>query len=274
MKRFFVLAFAAFIGMGLALDDAEARRLGGGKNLGKQRESVNQAAPKPPPQAAPQQPAAPAGGSRWLGPLAGLAAGGLLAALFFGGAFEGLRFADVLILLALAAAIYFVIRAFRSKPVTQRARYAGPGAGRAPTFNADLPATARPATPPAYPPGFDAAGFLKSAKLSFNRLQAANDKRDLEEIRDYMTPELFAEIDKQLTEQSTPNKTEVVTLDAQLLEVVTEGDLAVASVRFSGLIREDAVEAQPFDEIWHVEKSLSDPKAVWLVAGIQQARPA
>ncbi|HSF47295.1 MAG TPA: Tim44-like domain-containing protein [Burkholderiales bacterium] len=274
MKRFFVLAFAAFIGMGLALDDAEARRLGGGKNLGKQRESVNQAAPKPPPQAAPQQPAAPAGGSRWLGPLAGLAAGGLLAALFFGGAFEGLRFADILILLALAAAIYFVIRAFRSKPVAQRASYAGPGAGRAPTFNADLPATARPATPPAYPPGFDAAGFLKSAKLSFNRLQAANDKRDLEEIRDYMTPELFAEIDKQLTDQSIPNKTEVVTLDAQLLEVVTEGDLAVASVRFSGLIREDSVEAQPFDEIWHVEKSLSDPKAVWLVAGIQQARPA
>ena len=111
------------------------------------------------------------------------------------------------------------------------------------------------------------------AKTSFIRLQAANDARDLDDIRDYTTPEMYAEIAMQIRERGdAPQRTEVVLLDAKLAEAVVEGDWAIASVRFSGLIRE-ASEAnpEPFDEVWHVRKSAADPKATWLIAGIQQA---
>jgi predicted lipid-binding transport protein (Tim44 family) len=62
----------------------------------------------------------------------------------------------------------------------------------------------------------------------------------------------------------------VVTLDASLIEVVTEGRLHWASVRFSGAIREDAgATATPFEEIWHLQKPM-DGSSGWLLAGIQQ----
>jgi predicted lipid-binding transport protein (Tim44 family) len=295
MKRLFILTVAIFLGISLATDDAEAKRLGGGRSVGKQRESLNQptqspaektgppaqqATPQPQqgapqPQAAPrpQAPAPAAAGSRWAGPLAGLAAGGLLAALFFGGAFDGIKPADILMLLAIAAVIFFIVRALRAKPRPRNVQYAGVGADATPSTSPDtLHDTWGAAAPkPNYPPGFDVQSFVKIAKQSFVRLQSAHDKSDLDEIRDYMTPELFEALRPEIEKASGPHKTEVLTLDAKLLDVATEGDFAIASVRFSGLIREDSDQAQPFDEIWNVEKRISDPKAVWLVCGIQQA---
>jgi predicted lipid-binding transport protein (Tim44 family) len=83
---------------------------------------------------------------------------------------------------------------------------------------------------------------------------------------------MFAEISMQISERGPqPQKTEVVGINADLLEVVTENDTAIASVRFNGQLRE-APNALPeaFDEIWHVQKNLKDPESVWLLAGIQQ----
>ena len=121
-------------------------------------------------------------------------------------------------------------------------------------------------------PGFEAEPFLRVAKTSFIRLQAANDAKDLDDIRDFTTPELFAEIAMQARERGdAPQKTEVVTLDASLVEAVVEGDYAIASVRFTGLIREQAdANPEPFDEVWHVRQDQRDRKATWLIAGIQQ----
>jgi predicted lipid-binding transport protein (Tim44 family) len=103
-------------------------------------------------------------------------------------------------------------------------------------------------------------------------LQAANDARDLSDIREYTTPEMFAEISMQISERGNePQKTEVLNINADLLEVVTEKDTAIASVRFNGQLRESpAALPEAFDEIWHVQKNLKDPEAVWLLAGIQQ----
>ena len=95
----------------------------------------------------------------------------------------------------------------------------------------------------------------------------------MNDLREYVTPEMFAEINMQIRERGAqPNKTEVVTLNAAMLEVVTEGDWVIASVRFDGMIREEiGGAAEPFNEIWHIQKSQSQPNATWMISGIQQA---
>ena len=289
MKRILTLLTLAVFSLGLASFDAEARRFGGGKNIGKQREAMSQqAAPKPAPAAAPGQ--AAAGGSKWMGPLAGLAAGGLLAALFMGGAFEGINMMDILMLAALMGAIFFVVRMLRRPRQDQSStpmQYSGMGAagGHGGATAAGTTQTAGAssmtgATAPApvsdrsanIPADFKVEPFLRNAKTSFIRLQAANDSRDLNDIREYTTPEMYAEISMEISERGdTLQRTEVIAINADLLEVVTESDTAIASVRFNGQLRESP-NASPasFDEIWHVQKNLKDPDAVWLLAGIQQ----
>jgi predicted lipid-binding transport protein (Tim44 family) len=299
MKKILTLFTLAIFSFGLAAFDAEAKRFGGGQSIGKQRESISpQSAPKQAqaPSAAPA-PAAPAG-SKWMGPLAGLAAGGLLAALFMGGAFEGIKMMDVLMLAALMAAIFFVVRMLRrprqEDHSTRPMQYSGLGAGAgsaegtsaseptaAPTGSAGASAgSAQPTAPvppvpagtPNIPADFKVEPFLRNAKTSFIRLQAANDARDLSDIREYTTPEMFAEISMQINERGNdPQKTEVLNINADLLEVATENDTAIASVRFNGQLRESPTSSpEAFDEIWHVQKNLKDPESVWLLAGIQQ----
>ena len=122
-----------------------------------------------------------------------------------------------------------------------------------------------------FPPGFDVAQFAHHAKLNFTRLQAANDQGDLSTMRDFMTPELYAQIAADIKARGqTPQKTDVVTLNADVLEVVPEDGVYVASVNFSGMIREEAdAPAAPFSETWHLEKPLNGSTG-WLISGIQQ----
>lgn len=279
MNKIATLMTLAVLSFGLATFDAEAKRFGGGKSIGQQRQSISpQAAPKP--TQAPTAAAAAAGGNKWAGPLAGLAAGGLLAALFMGGAFEGVNMTDVLMLAALMAAIFFVIRMMRKsrqEQVTRPLQYSGMDAN---TSNSPIPpasmglGTATEATKKAanIPADFKVEPFLRNAKTSFIRLQAANDARDLNDIREYTTPEMYAEISMQISERGDePQKTEVLSINAELLEVVTTDDQAIASVRFNGQLRESPDSLpESIDEIWHVQKSLKDAEAVWLLAGIQQ----
>jgi predicted lipid-binding transport protein (Tim44 family) len=283
MKKILTLLTLAIFSFGLAAFDAEAKRFGGGKSIGKQREAVNPQAASKPAQGSPAAPASTAaGGSKWMGPLAGLAAGGLLAALFMGGAFEGINMMDVLMLAALMAAVFFVMRMLRKPRQEQSARpmqYSGMGA--APGNSGVPPATSAAATatvpaqgsgPANIPADFQVEPFLRNAKTSFIRLQAANDARDVSDIREYTTPEMFAEISMQINERGDePQKTEVLAINAELLEVVTANNLAIASVHFNGQLREASdTSPEAFDEIWHVQKNLKDPESVWLLAGIQQ----
>jgi predicted lipid-binding transport protein (Tim44 family) len=308
-KLFSVLV--ALIGFSFAAVDADARRMSGGKNMGTQRQSVSpsQTAPKAPAQqqqaapaqqqaaakAAPTAPPAqqPSGMSKWLGPLAGLAIGAGLAALFFnngmGGALMG-----ILLLAALVMGAVFLFRMFRgARPAQEPLRYAGAGApygGREPAVPAPAPMgapmgygaaphsvaattqAAAPAVATQWPADFDAESFLRHARMNFVNLQAAHDRKDLSTIRDFMTPELYRDIEADVRALGdAPQKTDIVTLNAEVIDVVTENDLYVVSVRFSGLIREAAgAEAQPFNEVWHLEKPVNG-RSGWLVSGIQQA---
>lgn len=284
MNRF-LSVLIAFVALSVFALDADARRLGGGKTVGKQRESISQqqAAPKAPAQQTQQQaqqpqPAAqqPTGASKWLGPLAGLALGAGLAALFLNNGIAGLL-AGLLVLALIVAAVFYAARMLRGRTASQPLQYAGVGAGgRTDATPARVePAFLGGAAPHSvaamnqYPAGFDAAEFVRHAKLNFVRLQSTHDKGDLATLRDYVTPELYREIEDQVREGG-PQTTEVVTLNADILDVATEGDLYVVSVRFSGLIREAAgEEPQSFSEVWHLEKPVSG-RSGWLVAGIQQ----
>ncbi len=287
MKKTLTFLTLAIFSFGLLAFDAEAKRMGGGKNIGTQRQSVNQQQAAPNPQQSPSKaPAsAAAGGSKWGGALAGLAAGGLLAALFMGGAFENINMADIFVLLLLAAAAFFIIRMLRKPKIEQSPsmQYSGMNTGARDNFNTPPFTPAAPAgtiatdnqtahRQPNIPADFKVEPFLRNAKASFMRLQAAHDNGDINEIRDYTTPEMLAEISAQINERDgAPQKTEVMFIDANLLEVETTHDMAIASVRFTGQLR-DGPDSEPeaFDEIWHVQKDLKDPNATWLLAGIQQ----
>ena len=276
MSKFFTLFFVALISFGLTAQDADAKRMGGGSSIGKQRSTSSQqtATPAKPAQA---PAAAPAGGNKWLGPLAGLAAGGLLASMFMGGGLGGLAggIGNILMILALVGGAFFIFRMLK-KPQPQPVQYAGHTERTAVT---DIAASGGSAAPVAAmqasstrPAWFEDEPFLREAKKQFIRLQDANDRGDINDIHEYVTPEMYAELSMQIRERNgKPNVTEVVTLNADLADVVTEGGLVIASVRFSGMIREEANgPAAAFSEIWHIQKSQSQPSATWFISGIQQ----
>jgi predicted lipid-binding transport protein (Tim44 family) len=301
-------------------ESAEAKRFGGGGNVGKQYNTMPrqaqppQQAQRPTPAQAPGAavPRAPqaSGASRWLGPLAGLAAGGLLASLFLGDAFQGLQIMDfvVIALLVLGGVLLFrMLRRGRASPAAATAGVFGSAAPagaspfptpdaytRAPGPDLGEPPTAAPAAagsrtggfiPPAmgaappqpagsdqFPYWFDGIDFIEGAKTHFIRLQAAWDQADFRDIREYTTPELFAELQRERERLGGNQYTEVVRLQAELLTLQREGDLAVASIRFSGLIREEEQGvAEAFNEIWHVQHPWGSPEGDWYIAGIQQA---
>jgi predicted lipid-binding transport protein (Tim44 family) len=281
MKRFAISAFAVLALVSFALPDAaDAARLGGGRSLGAQRQITPPPATTAPGAAAnpvlPGKTATPAAapasssGSRWLGPIAGLAAGlGLAALLAHFGLPEG--FASVLLIALVVVGIALVARRLlMARTATAPQPSPGmPGGGYAPRIETALPAAAQGGNPP-WPPGFDAAAFVREAKVQFNRLQAVYDAGDRAALAEVLTPDMMAEVGHDLDARGAHHATEVVTLNAEVLEVTTEADRHWASVRFTGLIREDgAAVAKPLDEVWNLTKPV-DGSSGWLVAGIQQ----
>ncbi|MES1981207.1 MAG: Tim44-like domain-containing protein [Pseudomonadota bacterium] len=272
MKRFLLLLALVFTSLSLLAVNAEAKRFGGGGSIGQQRSMTPQQTQRAP-TAAPAPAAAPAPGNKWLGPLAGLAIGAGLGAMFAGTGLGG-AMGSILLALAAVALVMFLIAKFR-KPQQPAMQYAGTGisGGQPPVQQAYAGGSAdgASANARAIPADFPAEAFLRSAKTSFIRLQAANDRQDLDDIREYTTPEMFAEISMQLRERgNVPQRTDVLTINAELLEVNTENNHAIASVRMSGQLRENAGAPENFDEIWHVQKDIRDNQAVWLLSGIQQ----
>ena len=274
---------ALFFGLTMVGVEAEAaKRLGGGKSMGAQRSMTQQqATPKAPAQqqqagAPAQQPAAaPAQtGNKWLGPLAGLAMGAGLMALFMNNGISG-ALSGLLLAAAIAAIAMLAFRAWRSRAAQAPMQYAGHQNAVAPEPIARGGGSAAPhavaATAGRGPADFNATEFIRHARLNFVHLQEAHDARDSAALADFLAADLLAEVQAQWqSEGAAQGKTDVVTLESEVLEVVSEGLLHVASVRFSGLIREDgASEPQPFAEIWHLEKPMRGSTG-WLVSGIQQ----
>ena len=272
MKRILISLFAVFIGFGLATHDAEAKRLGGSKSFGMQRSAPAKQEVAPQRQQTGAAPTAAPKKNSWMGPIAGLAAGLGLAALFshLG---MGEEMANFLMLALLAMAAFMLIRYFmrRNAPASPAMQYAGMPQNRPAAFDAAPAAMGGSTAARAFPPGFDAHAFAREAKLNFIRLQAAFDAGNLDDLRAFTSPEVFAEIRMQLAERGeAAQMTDVMTLDADVLEAVDEGNHHIVSVRFTGLVREAAdQDAQPLDEIWHLTKPVSG-QGGWVIAGIQQ----
>ena len=289
MKNFMMMAAALVLGLTLHINDAEAKRLGGGTSSGIQRQSIapsnttRQAAPAQTPQQAAPAPA-PAGQPAaqpkrsWMGPLAGLAAGIGLAALASHFGF-GAELANFMMMALLAMVVIGVISYFMRKKAAAQGndmQYAGAGAPYGNTAQPDFaPAGGSAAAAPAanIPAGFDVEGFVRNAKVNFIRLQASNDAGNLDDIREFTSPEMFAEIKMGMAERgNAPQETDVVQLNAEVLDVTEEANRYIVSVRFSGLIREEkGAAAAPFDEIWHMTKPTDNSRG-WVLAGIQQVQ--
>ena len=301
--------------MALVSADAQAKRLAGGKSVGKQSSNVTQREATPP-AAAPAAPAAaPAAAAAqkkpWGAMLGGLAAGLGLAWLAHSlGLGEGLAQFMMFALLALAVMVVvgLVMRKMRASRQTNATPFAFQGAG-APSSpaqyspnNVGNDASARPwerqatqfdgsaaagstgsmigsglAGPQAswgVPAGFDIAGFLGAAKDNFVSLQGAWDRSDIGALRAMMTDDMLTQIQAQLAERESHtggsvNHTEVLSLDAKLLGIEELDDVYMASVEFSGMIREDqSAGPSPFREVWNMTKP-RHRSGGWLVAGVQ-----
>ena len=303
MNKSLSLFSITLLALCLAGGDASAKRLGGGGNIGNQRSTPAMQAPNPAPpppqntqQAAKPAPTAPAAAaapavapkpsfmSRWGGMIAGVGMGALLGSMLGGGGLGG-AMGGLLNIVLIGGALYLLYRFIASRRAQSAAPMQFAGANGVPV-QADIRAidqriepAVRPALgvaeaqPPHVAEEPDTLAFLRVAKSAFIRMQAANDAKDLADLRSTTTPEVYAELAMQVRERgNVVQQTEVVTIDAQLLEMVSEGDDMIASVRFSGLIREvrDAA-AEPFNEIWHLRKKQGDDQSQWLIAGIQQA---
>jgi len=219
---------------------------------------------------------------RWLAPVAGLAAGlGLAALLSHFGLSES--FAGILLLVLLLAGAFVVLRLLMSRRAADPMQYAPTASDGARILDrAAPPERIEPvlASPPGeaatarVPADFAAAPFLEEAKRQFRLLQAAYDRGDRVELARVMTPAMLAEIERDLDQRDAHVPTEVVMLDATLLDVATEGDAYWASVRFTGMLKEDgALLPQSFEETWNLKKPV-DGSSGWLLAGIEQREHA
>ena len=287
--------------------NAEAARLGGGRSMGRQSGNVTQREAAPPsapavsprPAPAPAQAPAPMPQRRpWGAMLGGLAAGLGLAWLAHSmGLGEG--FGNVLLVIGALLVLWMVLRYIlqsRRAPAPAYA-YGGDGMGTAARTsyrpeNVGNDASARPWEQPGaqesgsligsalrgsqawgVPAGFDTEGFVRAAKANFITLQAAWDKSDISSLRAMMTDSMLAEIRTQLSEREAhtgtqPNHTEVLAIEAHLLGIEELAEEYMASVEFTGMIREEpGASPSPFREVWNMTK----PKAGggWLVAGVQ-----
>lgn len=303
MKKLLMAAVVSLSALMLVAPQADAKRLGGGGSFGKQSQSysrqapsqysqpTNAAKPAPAPGTAGAAGTAAAKPSPWKGMLGGallgLGLGALLSHFGIGGALAGM-ISTVLMIALFAFIIMFVIRMIRSnRGAPSEPSFAngysqepmarsitpeiGSGLNPASSAAAGGAATSMGAPVEALPADFNVESFLRNAKGYFIRLQAAWDRGDVNDIREFTTPEMFAELRLQLQERgATPNVTDVVSLDAVFYGVETVGQEYIASVKFSGMIREaDHAPTEPFTEAWNLSKPVNGSGG-WVLAGIQQ----
>lgn len=298
-KQLSLLAVVLTLGLSLSAVDAEAaKRFGGGKTSGMQRQTTqvdkaggttSPASTAPTsssaaaaPAAAKTATAAPAAASKrsWMGPIAGLAAGLGLAALAshlgFGEELASFMMMALLAMAVLAAVAWFMRKRAQPQGAGAPMRYAGMG----PQFDTTPTATsasggsmigANLSEQASIPQDFDTTAFERIAKVNFLRMQTANDAADLNDIRQFTSPEMFAEVQVQISERGpATQQTRILDLNAKVLEVVQDNGLHVVSVRFTGQAQEETGHpAEAFDEIWHLTKPVNGG-AGWVIAGIQQ----
>ncbi len=278
MQRFLSITLALFIGLTFSFD-AEARRgFGGGKSFGSAPRH-QQAKPQPQQQkAAPQagKAAATSGASKWLGPLAGIAAGGLLASMLFGDGFEGFQLLDFLVLAGIAFLIFKLLAA-RRRPQLQTAAAGAPmqretltgnnafgGFGNATPVASAAPVMQAPAW-------FNADSFVAAARDHFNQLQMHWDANEMDKIAEYVTPEMLGFLKQERDSQGEGyQSTYIDNLEVQLDGVEELDGHTVATLSFSGISKSSRFDkGEAFSESWNMERRNGDNQP-WLIAGIRQ----
>ncbi|NVC51798.1 Tim44 domain-containing protein [Vibrio diabolicus] len=269
---------------------AEAKKFGGSKSFGKSYKTAP--APKQQQQntnTVGKDQTAKSSSKKGLmgGLLGGLLAGGLLAA-FFGGAFEGIQFMDILIIGLIAFVIFKLMRGmlgakqgsmnqhrqqpafggnaskfeqpnmqnFEQQPNTNNGGFGGFGA------QTDVPHN--------YPPGFDQAAFINGSREHYRILQGAWNHNQLETIEEYVSPSLFEDLKAERAKLDGDQHTDVMYVDAEIVRADYDVNKAQLSLQFSGRYR-DTVEGveEEIEDIWHLERDLTVPNAPWLIVGIQ-----
>ena len=280
MKKFWTV-MALMLTMALGAQTVEAKKFGGGKSFGQTRQTAP-AQPKKTDNAqqAQQTPskAADAGKKGMLGGLlGGLLVGGLIGSMLGNGAFEGIQFMDILLFGLIAFVIFKLLRrratqkqsaAFSgmpniSTPMPREALTDAPHAGAAAGFGSSN-------VPFNLPAGFDLTAFLVGARDHYRTLQEAWNNSDLDKVREYVSPELYALLAQERAKLADEQHTEVLFVDAELVRADHDMRHAELSIKFSGRYRDihEGVE-EAITDIWHLERDLIMPGAPWLVVGIE-----
>jgi len=291
------LALGCLVLMFTLTGQVNAERLGSGKSMGRTPSTPMQRQVTPAPAVKPQQAApapapatVPAAAPSRFGGFGGIL-GGLAAGLGLGYLFSHLGMGEmgagitslitgVIIAFLIGMVLLFILRRFVpafsksnaaiSDAGIQRTSYGATPQQHEPSF---APAASAPLVEPPLnvPPGFDEHGFLDNAKQYFVKLQKAWDIGDLNSLREFATPEMYATLQQDLQARfEASNQTDVVTLEARLLGMETSAGSYLCSVQFSGLIREKVgAQANSFTEIWNLSKPVEGPGG-WVLAGIQQ----
>ncbi|MBU2334177.1 Tim44 domain-containing protein [Stutzerimonas kunmingensis] len=278
MQRVLSIFMALCISLTFALD-AHAKRFGGGKSFGsapshqtRQAPQQTQAAPN---QAGRQTPAAASGASRWLGPLAGLAAGGLLASMFMGDGFEGIQFMDILIFGLIAFLLFRFLAARRRQQQPAMA-------GHAP-MQRDMPqqpstsifggSAAPVAAAPMInaPAWFNEQSFVAAAREHFLSLQQHWDANEMDKISEFVTPQLLGFLKQERAEIGDAyQSTYIDDLQIQLDGVDDDAEKTTATLTFTGTAKTSRFDqGEPFSESWRMERAQGENQP-WLVAGIRQ----
>lgn len=296
MKKTFVLMMTLVSVIAFS-QVAEAKRFGFGKSFGYSKQMKPQQYNQRPSYGSGQRATSPSsaprsGASRWLGPLAGIAAGGLLAALLFGDGFHGIQPFDILVFILIAVLLMSLLRRRQSSLETVNVRRnegvldegqqnaadwqsrqgvnpqsiagsSGSMIGSALSQNAQVLQE--------QPDWFDHESFIENAKQHFVTIQKAWDAQDITEIRAYCTEELFQALEAEMASvDRVENFTQVDEIRAELLETAIDGEYFIASVRFSGfIVEEKGGFAHAFNEVWHIRRLLVG-EGDWQIAGIQQ----
>ena len=279
MQRFFSIAMALCLSLTLTLD-ANAARFGGGKSSGSapvhQSRQATPATPAAAPNAAARPTPAASGASRWLGPLAGIAAGGMLAAMFMGDGFDGMQIFDFLIIGLIAFLIFRFIA--RRRAQQQQPNMAGAGApyqretvqpNSNPIFGSAAPASAAPViNAPAW---FNEERFLEAARQHFQALQQHWDANEMDEIAEFVTPNMLQFLKRERAEQGEGfQSTYIDDLQVQLEGVDDRADRTIATLTFSGVSKNSRFDkGEAFSESWNMERAPGENQP-WLVAGIRQ----
>jgi predicted lipid-binding transport protein (Tim44 family) len=272
MKTLITCLSAMVLLLGM-VNEAQAKRFGSG-GFGKAFPTKTAPAPQKqtPQKSTPDgaQQAAPAKGGLMGGMLGGLLAGGLFAYLLGSGAFEGLQLMDILLFAGIAFLLFKLLKG-ASRPQHRAATSAGPQ-----TFQAEAPFSGSSA--PAdhslnevnLPDGFDADVFIAGALEHYRLVQQAWNEGNLDLIREYVSPELYAALAAQRNRLMVPPQTEILDLDASIVRADGNATHREISILFKGRCKDELEKSEDgiFD-VWHLERDMREDDSPWIVVGIE-----